>query len=49
VGLDPAKFQRAGLHICHLASTHEKAWEEIEQHLHWHMKTHSRALAAAEN
>jgi hypothetical protein len=37
------------LHVGHLASTHEKAWDEIEPHLHWHMKIHFRALAAAEN
>jgi alkanesulfonate monooxygenase SsuD/methylene tetrahydromethanopterin reductase-like flavin-dependent oxidoreductase (luciferase family) len=37
------------LHIGHLASTHEKAWDEIEPHLQWHMKIHFRALAAAEN
>jgi alkanesulfonate monooxygenase SsuD/methylene tetrahydromethanopterin reductase-like flavin-dependent oxidoreductase (luciferase family) len=48
-GYDPTKFQRAGLHIGHLASTHEKAWDEIEPHLQWHMKIHFRAMAAAEN
>ena len=48
-GYDPTQFQRAGLHIGHLASTHEKAWDEIEPHLQWHMKIHFRAMSAAEN
>jgi alkanesulfonate monooxygenase SsuD/methylene tetrahydromethanopterin reductase-like flavin-dependent oxidoreductase (luciferase family) len=48
-GFEPARFQRAGLHIGHLATTHEKAWDEIEPHLQWHMKIHFRAMAAAAN
>jgi alkanesulfonate monooxygenase SsuD/methylene tetrahydromethanopterin reductase-like flavin-dependent oxidoreductase (luciferase family) len=48
-GHDPAKFQRAGLHIGHLAETHEKAWDECEAHIQWHMKIHFRAMAAPEN
>src|SRR5207302_6049990 len=48
-GHNPVKFQRAGLHIGHLATTHEKAWDEIEPHLQWHMKIHFRAMAAAAN
>jgi alkanesulfonate monooxygenase SsuD/methylene tetrahydromethanopterin reductase-like flavin-dependent oxidoreductase (luciferase family) len=37
------------LHIGHLAATREKAWEECEAHLHWHMKIHFRAMTAARN
>jgi len=48
-GHDPGKFQRAGLHIGHLAATHEKAWDECEAHMQWHMKIHFRAMAAAAN
>ncbi|MGH7933346.1 MAG: LLM class flavin-dependent oxidoreductase, partial [Candidatus Binataceae bacterium] len=48
-GHDPTKFQRAGLHIGHLAATHERAWDEFEAHLQWHMKIHFRALSVAEN
>lgn len=48
-GHDPGRFQRAGLHIGHLAATHEKDWDECEAHLQWHMKTHFRAMAAAAN
>jgi alkanesulfonate monooxygenase SsuD/methylene tetrahydromethanopterin reductase-like flavin-dependent oxidoreductase (luciferase family) len=48
-GHDPQKFQRAGLHVGHLAATHEKAWDECEAHLQWHMKIHFKAMAAAEN
>ncbi len=48
-GHDPRNFQRAGLHIGHLAQTHEKAWDEGEAHLQWHMKVHFRAMAAPEN
>src|SRR5690242_19639951 len=31
-GYDPGQFQRAGPHVGHLASTHEKAWDEFEPH-----------------
>jgi alkanesulfonate monooxygenase SsuD/methylene tetrahydromethanopterin reductase-like flavin-dependent oxidoreductase (luciferase family) len=48
-GHDPARFQRAGLHVGHLASTHDKAWDEIEPHLQWHMKIHFKAMAAVQN
>lgn len=48
-GHDPARFQRAGLHIGHLAETHEKAWDECEAHMQWHIKIHFRAVAAPEN
>src|SRR4030095_13251780 len=40
---DPQNFQRAGLHIGHLAETHEKAWDECEAHFQWHMKVHFKA------
>jgi alkanesulfonate monooxygenase SsuD/methylene tetrahydromethanopterin reductase-like flavin-dependent oxidoreductase (luciferase family) len=46
-GHDPSKFERAGLHIGHLATTHEKAWDECEAHFQWHMRIHFRAMAAA--
>jgi alkanesulfonate monooxygenase SsuD/methylene tetrahydromethanopterin reductase-like flavin-dependent oxidoreductase (luciferase family) len=48
-GFDPSQFERAGLHIGHLATTHEKAWDECEAHLQWHMKIHFQAMAAPEN
>lgn len=47
-GHDPAKFERAGLHIGHLAATHAKAWDECEAHFQWHMQIHFRAMSAPE-
>jgi alkanesulfonate monooxygenase SsuD/methylene tetrahydromethanopterin reductase-like flavin-dependent oxidoreductase (luciferase family) len=46
---DPKDFQRAGLHIGHLAETHEKAWDECEAHFQWHMKIHFRAMQGSGN
>jgi alkanesulfonate monooxygenase SsuD/methylene tetrahydromethanopterin reductase-like flavin-dependent oxidoreductase (luciferase family) len=37
------------LHIGHVAETHEKAWDECEAHLQWHLKVHFKAMAAPEN
>jgi alkanesulfonate monooxygenase SsuD/methylene tetrahydromethanopterin reductase-like flavin-dependent oxidoreductase (luciferase family) len=49
-GHNPAKFQRAGLHVGHLAETHDKAWDQCEAHVHWHTQVHySRIMAAPEN
>lgn len=48
-GFDPSQFERAGLHVGHLAATHKKAWDECEPHLQWHMKVHFQAMAAPEN
>ena len=49
-GHDPAHFQRAGLHVSHVAETHDKAWDECEAHVRWHMQVHySRIMAAPEN
>lgn len=48
-GHDPAQFERSGLHVGHLASSREKAWDEFEPHLQWHMKIHFNAMAATEN
>jgi len=48
-GYDPTQFERSGLHIGHLASSHDKAWDEFEPHLQWHMKVHFKAMAAPEN
>jgi alkanesulfonate monooxygenase SsuD/methylene tetrahydromethanopterin reductase-like flavin-dependent oxidoreductase (luciferase family) len=48
-GHDPQHFQRAGLHIGHLAETHEKAWDECEAHFQWHMKVHFKAMTAPAN
>lgn len=49
-GHDPRNFQRAGLHIGHLAETHDKAWDECEAQLHWHMQVHySRIMTTPEN
>jgi len=48
-GFDPSRFERAGLHVGHLAATHEKAWDECEPHLQWHVKIHFQAMAAPEN
>ncbi len=48
-GHDPAQFQRAGLHVSHVAETYDKAWDECEAHVHWHMHVHySRIMAAPE-
>ena len=49
-GHDPAQFQRAGLHVSHVAETDDNAWDECEAHVHWHMHVHySRIMAAPEN
>ena len=48
-GYDPRNFQRAGLHVGHVAETWKKAWDECEEQLRWHMAVHFRAMAAAEN
>jgi alkanesulfonate monooxygenase SsuD/methylene tetrahydromethanopterin reductase-like flavin-dependent oxidoreductase (luciferase family) len=49
-GHDPTKFQRAGLHVSHVAETRDKAWDQCEAHVHWHAQVHySRIMAAPEN
>ena len=49
-GHEPKQFQRAGLHIGYLAETHDKAWDQCEVHVQWHMQVHySRIMAAPEN
>ncbi len=37
-GHDPKNFQRANLHIGHLAETDEKAWDEAEPHLRYYIE-----------
>jgi alkanesulfonate monooxygenase SsuD/methylene tetrahydromethanopterin reductase-like flavin-dependent oxidoreductase (luciferase family) len=37
-GHDPKNFQRANLHIGHLAKTDEKAWDEAEPHLRYYIE-----------
>ena len=37
-GHDPGNFQRANLHIGHLAETDEKAWDEAEPHMRYYIE-----------